>query len=63
MDLPEDKSTYVLIASVLQMKRIEIGRLGRFDIIPGHYAYTGSAFGSGGLCARLGHQFYVVRGR
>ncbi len=55
MDLPEDKGTYVLIASVLQMKRIEIGRLGRFDIIPGYYAYVGSAFGSGGLRARLGH--------
>ena len=55
MDLPEDKGTYVLIAPVSQMKRIEIGRLGRFDIIPGYYAYVGSAFGSGGLRARIGH--------
>ncbi len=55
MDLPEEKGTYVLIASVLQMKRIGVGRLGEFDIIPGYYAYVGSAFGSGGLCARLGH--------
>lgn len=54
-DLPQENGTYVLIASVLQMKRIEIGRLGRFDIIPGYYAYVGSAFGSGGLRARLGH--------
>jgi hypothetical protein len=45
MDLPEDKGTYVLIASVAQMKRLEIGSLGRFDIIPGFYAYVGSAFG------------------
>ncbi len=37
------------------MKRFEMGRLGRFDIIPGYYAYVGSAFGSGGLPARLGH--------
>jgi len=55
MDLPEHKGTYVLIASLPQMKRIEIGRLGRFDLIPGYYAYVGSAFGSGGLRARLGH--------
>lgn len=55
MDLSEDKGTYVLITSVSQVKRIEIGRLGRFDIIPGYYAYVGSAFGSGGLRARLGH--------
>jgi hypothetical protein len=38
MDLPEEKGTYVLIAFVPQMKRIEIGCLGRFDIIPGYYA-------------------------
>jgi Uri superfamily endonuclease len=55
MDLPEEKGTYVLVTSVMQMRRIEIGRLGRFDIIPGYYSYVGSAFGSGGLRARLGH--------
>jgi Uri superfamily endonuclease len=55
MDLPEEKGTYVLVASVPQMRRIEIGRLGRFDIIPGFYAYIGSAFGTGGLRARIGH--------
>ena len=38
MDLPEDKGTYVLIASVAQMKRVEIGSLGEFDIVPGFYA-------------------------
>lgn len=55
MDLTDEKGTYVLIASVPQMKRIEIGRLGRFDIVSGYYVYVGSAFGSGGLRARLGH--------
>jgi Uri superfamily endonuclease len=55
MDLPEAKGTYVLIASVAQMKRLQIGRLGACDIAPGFYAYVGSAFGSGGLRARLGH--------
>ena len=55
MDLPEDKGTYILIAHMVQMKRLEIGSLGEFDIIPGFYAYVGSAFGSGGLRARIGH--------
>jgi Uri superfamily endonuclease len=55
MDLPEAKGTYVLIASVAQMKRLEIGRLGAYDILPGFYAYVGSAFGAGGLRARIGH--------
>ena len=55
MELPEDHGTYVLIARVLQTKRLGIGSLGKFDITPGFYAYVGSAFGSGGLRARLGH--------
>lgn len=55
MDLPEDKGTYILIAFVARMKRLEIGSLGAFDIVPGFYAYVGSAFGAGGLRARLGH--------
>jgi hypothetical protein len=55
MDLPADKGTYILIARVSQMKRLAIGSLGEFDIIAGFYAYVGSAFGSGGLRARIGH--------
>jgi Uri superfamily endonuclease len=55
MHLPEAKGTYVLIASVSNMRHLEIGSLGRIDIIPGFYAYVGSAFGSGGLRARIGH--------
>jgi len=55
MDLPEAKGSYVLICSVAQMKRLTIGRLGSFDIVPGFYAYVGSAFGAGGLRARIGH--------
>jgi Uri superfamily endonuclease len=55
MDLPETKGTYVLISNVTELKRLEIGALGEFDIIPGFYAYVGSAFGSGGLRARIQH--------
>ena len=51
MDLPESKGTYVLIASVTQMKHVEIGPLGAYDIVPGFYAYVGSAFGAGGIRA------------
>ncbi len=60
MNLPEEKGTYVFIVSVSQMKRIEIGKLGRFDIIPGFYAYVGSALGAGGLRARLTHHLESV---
>lgn len=55
MEFPEEKGTYILIASLAQVKCIEIGSLGRFEVIPGFYAYVGSAFGSGGLRARIWH--------
>lgn len=55
MDLPEEKGTYILIAQVSRMKRLAVGRLGNFNLAPGFYAYVGSAFGSGGLRARIGH--------
>lgn len=42
MDLPDENGTYVLIASVPQMKRIEVGPVGEFDIVPGSYAYMGA---------------------
>jgi Uri superfamily endonuclease len=55
IDLPEQKGTYVLIAFAPRTRRLDIGRLGTYDIIPGFYAYVGSAFGPGGLQARLLH--------
>ena len=55
LGLPEDRGTYILIVSVAQTKRLEVGRLGAFDIVPGYYAYVGSAFGLGGIRARVGH--------
>jgi Uri superfamily endonuclease len=55
MNLPDEKGTYILIALLEQMKRLEIGRLGSFDLAPGYYAYVGSACGTGGIRARVGH--------
>lgn len=60
VNLPDDKGTYVLILHVAEQKRMEIGRLGTFDIRPGFYAYVGSAFGSGGLRARIAHHLEAV---
>ncbi len=54
-DLPEEKGTYALIASVTRVRRLKIGQLGAHDIVPGYYVYVGSAFGAGGLRARIGH--------
>ena len=58
--LSQEKGTYILIAYAAQMVRMKIGRLGEFDIIPGYYAYVGSAFGSGGIESRIRHHLESV---
>jgi Uri superfamily endonuclease len=47
------KGTYILVIFSSSKKSIPIGRLGRMKLKPGWYIYVGSAFGSGGLSARL----------
>ncbi len=47
--------TYALILKSSSERRIEIGKLGKCLIQPGYYVYTGSAFGPGGLKARIAH--------
>ncbi len=47
--------TYVLILCVAQDGYIPIGSLGKHHVPRGCYAYVGSAFGPGGLRARLTH--------
>lgn len=54
-ELSKAKGTYVVLARLAEARRLAIGRLGTFDLIPGYYAYVGSAHGSGGLRARLEH--------
>jgi Uri superfamily endonuclease len=58
------KGTYIL---VLQLDRLasglRIGKLGVFDFPPGLYLYVGSAFGAGGLAARLAHHCRVEKPR
>jgi Uri superfamily endonuclease len=48
--------TYVLIFSTCQKSQIEVGKLGTLQLKPGCYIYVGSAFGPGGLEARIAHQ-------
>jgi Uri superfamily endonuclease len=48
------KGTYVLIISMPKSMRITVGKLGTIYFKRGYYTYVGSAFGSGGLEARVG---------
>ena len=52
--LPTAGGSYTLFLRLTASATIRVGRLGRFDFPAGTYAYFGSAFGPGGLQARLG---------
>jgi Uri superfamily endonuclease len=52
--LPTSKGAYALILHLETRQVIQVGRLGAFDFPAGYYLYVGSAFGPGGLAARLG---------
>lgn len=49
------KGTYVLVLAASSKALLQIGRLGRLQVNPGFYVYIGSAFGPGGLKARVSH--------
>jgi Uri superfamily endonuclease len=51
---PVANGTYILLAELGSPATIEIGKIGSFLFAAGTYAYVGSAFGPGGLAARLG---------
>ena len=45
--------TYVLVMRSRRRVTAQIGRWGRLDVRPGYYLYVGSAFGPGGVAARV----------
>ncbi|CAB1080186.1 hypothetical protein D1AOALGA4SA_7874 [Olavius algarvensis Delta 1 endosymbiont] len=47
--------TYTLVFRSSVEKPIKIGKLGTLFVKSGYYAYVGSAFGPGGLKARINH--------
>lgn len=49
------KGTYLLILRLQKDRRIRIGKLGLQQLTAGFFGYVGSAFGPGGLRARLNH--------
>lgn len=45
--------TYALILHARSQEQIIVGRWGTLDVVPGYYIYVGSAFGPGGVSARI----------
>lgn len=52
-----DPGTYVLILQSDISTRVKIGRRGSLNVVPGYYLYIGSAFGPGGVRARVSRHF------
>lgn len=52
--------TYILLMKLSESTAINIGALGEKHLQKGYYLYVGSAFGSGGLYARLKHHCVPV---
>lgn len=61
--LARQPGTYLLVMMLPTCKAIQVGRLGCIGFERGWYAYAGSAFGPGGLAARLRHHIGPVRKR
>ncbi len=55
------KGTYIVVLHMKKGAVITVGRLGGFQFKKGWYYYVGSAFGPGGLGARLTHHLTVSR--
>lgn len=52
--IPVETGSYAVILRLAFPQTVVIGRLGSYHLAEGYYLYTGSAYGSGGLRARLG---------
>ncbi len=53
--------TYLLLLQCDQVMRLRIGSLGELVTARGFYVYTGSAFGPGGIRARIAHHARIAR--
>ena len=47
--------TYALVFNSTKKRKVRIGKLGTLQVNCGFYVYVGSAFGPGGLRARISH--------
>jgi len=51
--LPRSAGTYAIVMRAQDRQQLQIGRLGGVQLSKGWYVYVGSAFGPGGLAARV----------
>jgi len=59
-DIEARPGTYLLIMHTTQHHQVTVGRLGAMQVEPGYYLYVGSAFGPGGVKARVSHHMRIA---
>ena len=59
--LQRKMGTYALILHCGHERIIDTGKLGKMSVRKGYYVYVGSAFGSGGLRARIKHHCRISK--
>ena len=52
--------TYLLLLECDKQVELSIGKLGNMMTRPGYYLYVGSAFGPGGIKARINHHMQIA---
>lgn len=60
-ELPNTPGTYALVFRNHTQRRIPVGALGEVVLMRGYYIYVGSAFGPGGLRARVGRHARIEK--
>lgn len=51
--MKSEPGTYALVLQIHSTGNVQIGRLGQIKLVPEYYIYVGSAFGPGGVRARV----------
>lgn len=59
-ETPSAPGTYALVLACRKRRPLRVGKLGRLMLQPGFYVYVGSAFGPGGLTARIRHHRQIA---
>ena len=59
--MKSDPGTYALILKSVSTKTIQVGRWGKLTLQPGYYVYIGSAFGPGGVQARVSRHLREIK--
>ena len=59
--LDSQPGTYAVVLESKSHRRIRVGKLGRLKLLPGFYVYVGSAFGPGGVAARVARHMRRIK--